>query len=172
MGKVIYGQSGYIGSSMSVRASLAYDAGEMPLSKWTKEEMLAALPDALASQLAKHTARTLRDNVLECAGWHHTGKYANKTDFYRVKDPEDIRPESIVPSAPQKKAKPEEDPLYYHGYFIEKRFHPYSRWHRVEEIRHDFKNARRVGNWLDVPYMGRKRFDLCTVERTTKRKIK
>ena len=95
-----------------------------------------------------------------------------ETDFYRVKDPDDINPDAIVPStAPQKKAKPEEDPLYYHGYFIEKRFHPYSRWHRVEEIRHDFKNARRVGNWLETPY-GRKRFDLCTVERTTKRKIK
>ena len=171
MGKVIFGQSGYVGQSMSVRASLAYDAGEGPRSRWTKGEMLAAIPDALASQLAKHTVRTLRENVLEYAGWHHTGKYANKTGFYRMKDPDEIDPESIVPSEHQKKAKPEEDPLYYHGYFIEKRFHPYSRWHRVEEIRHDFKNARRVGNWLETAY-GRKRFDLCTVERTTKRKVK
>ena len=33
MGKVSYGQSGYVGSSMSVRAAEAYAGGEMPKSK-------------------------------------------------------------------------------------------------------------------------------------------
>lgn len=33
MGAVSYGQGGYVGASMSVRAQEAYESGEMPISK-------------------------------------------------------------------------------------------------------------------------------------------
>lgn len=36
MTQVVYGQKGYLGSSMSVRAAEAYEQGEMPISRWTK----------------------------------------------------------------------------------------------------------------------------------------
>lgn len=36
MTQVAYGQKGYLGSSMSVRAVEAYEQGEMPISRWTK----------------------------------------------------------------------------------------------------------------------------------------
>lgn len=43
MGKVTYGQSGYVGSSMSESACEAYKNDEKPKSKWTKTAMLAAI---------------------------------------------------------------------------------------------------------------------------------
>lgn len=38
MSRVAYGQKGYIGASMSANARAAYEAGEMPRSKWTKAD--------------------------------------------------------------------------------------------------------------------------------------
>lgn len=43
MSRVAYGQKGYIGASMSANAQAAYEAGEMPRSKWTKAAIIAAL---------------------------------------------------------------------------------------------------------------------------------
>lgn len=43
MSRVAYGQKGYSGASMSVNARAAYEAGEMPRSKWTKTAILGAL---------------------------------------------------------------------------------------------------------------------------------
>lgn len=43
MSRVAYGQKGYIGASMSANARAAYEAGEMPRSKWTKAAILGAL---------------------------------------------------------------------------------------------------------------------------------
>ena len=43
MGKVLYNSAGYVGSSMSRRAREAYENGEKPKSRWTKEAMLDAL---------------------------------------------------------------------------------------------------------------------------------
>ena len=38
-----YGNKGYDGYSMSIRAREAYEDGEMPKSKWTKKAMLEAI---------------------------------------------------------------------------------------------------------------------------------
>ena len=43
MGAVSYGQSGYVGTSMSVRAKAAYESGEMPMSKWTRGAIISAI---------------------------------------------------------------------------------------------------------------------------------
>lgn len=89
MGKVRYGQKGYIGSSMSVRADAAYAVGEKPISKITAadkdyaNEILARYaPDvpplknlAQYKELLKKWGET---------SWHHTGKYAKETSFYHI----------------------------------------------------------------------------------------
>ena len=45
MTQVAYGQKGYLGSSMSVRAVEAYEQGEMPISRWTKTAIIQAVKD-------------------------------------------------------------------------------------------------------------------------------
>lgn len=90
MGKVSYGQSGYIGCKMSERAQEAYDSGERPMSKWSKWDILSELEydldeDTIA-RLSKYSTQTLKNVCLEWTSWHHTGSYANETDFYAVMD--------------------------------------------------------------------------------------
>lgn len=89
MGRVVYNQTGYVGCSMSERAALAYEDGEMPKSRWTKSAMLAAIADycdmfglAYDGSAAKLTKDALFERFFEWKSWHHTGKYANVTDFY------------------------------------------------------------------------------------------
>lgn len=85
-----WGNSGYIGQSMSIRASIAYDNGEKPWSKWTKWEILDALKndyDVPADKLAiieKFRLDTLKGYFLYSSSWHHTGKYFNETNFYSI----------------------------------------------------------------------------------------
>lgn len=57
------------GRGMSINALEAYDNGIMPVSKWNKK--LGLKSDELKS-------------ILDYDSWHHTGKYAMKTDFYRL----------------------------------------------------------------------------------------
>jgi hypothetical protein len=73
--------SGYSGYSMSNRASEAYNQGEKPLSRWTKEELLDLCEDK-AHALSRLTASELRRELLVSAGWHHTSSRCNVTDFY------------------------------------------------------------------------------------------
>lgn len=89
MGKVKYNQPGYVGCSMSVNAVLAYLSGEKPKSKWTKSTMLDAIASYCDSfgipydgSAASYKADVLFDKFFEWKSWHHTGKYANATDFY------------------------------------------------------------------------------------------
>lgn len=53
MGKVSYNSAGYVGSSMSRRAREAYENGEKPKSRWTKEAMLDALKRSMQEFLTK-----------------------------------------------------------------------------------------------------------------------
>lgn len=93
MGKVSYGQSGYIGCKMSERAQEAYDSGERPMSKWSKWDILSELEydldDEAIVKLSKYSVQALKNVCLEWTSWHHTGSYANETDFYQVIDGRD-----------------------------------------------------------------------------------
>ena len=90
MAKVSYGQSGYVGCKMSERAKEAYDNGERPMSKWNKWDILNELEydldDDTIAKLSKYSTQTLKNVCLEWTSWHHTGSYANETDFYAVMD--------------------------------------------------------------------------------------
>ena len=91
MGKVRYNQCGYDGQSMSHRARIAYAEGEMPKSKWTKAAMLDAIHDycdrfgiAYDRTRMRFTKGEIFERFFEWKSWHHTGKYANETDFYGI----------------------------------------------------------------------------------------
>lgn len=82
--------NGYDGYSMSNNARMAYeDCHKMPLSKWTKTELLSAIKSYNVSAdiilaLQKHNTDTLRRELLMYSGWHHTSEYYNKTNFYAI----------------------------------------------------------------------------------------
>lgn len=90
MAKVRYGQSGYIGCKMSERAQEAYDSGERSMSKWSKWDIICELENDLdddtIAKLGKYSAQAIKNICLEWTSWHHTGSYANETDFYAVID--------------------------------------------------------------------------------------
>lgn len=91
MGKVSYNQNGYVGSSMSVRALEAYESGEKPKSKWTKAAMLAEMRGYCEDYDIRYvepkmTKDELFDRFFEWTSWHHTGKFANPTDFYGLNE--------------------------------------------------------------------------------------
>lgn len=75
---VRYNQSGYIGSSKSVRAIEAEAEGKLPLSH--------AIPTlAKALGITRKATRDLLLKVGSCEV-HHTSKYANLTDYYDLED--------------------------------------------------------------------------------------
>lgn len=82
-------ENGYDGYAMSNNARMAYEDCEMPLSKWTKTELLSAIKSYNVSAdiilaLQKHNTDTLRRELLMYSGWHHTSEYYNKTNFYAI----------------------------------------------------------------------------------------
>lgn len=79
--------AGYTGYSMSQRAAEAYENGEKPLSKWTKNEIINKIKDIdkeKAQVFSKVKLAVLKDTVLRYSSWHHTSSRCNKTDFYEV----------------------------------------------------------------------------------------
>lgn len=95
MSRVAYGQKGYIGASMSANARAAYEAGEMPRSKWTKAAILGALRgycdemDLLYDPAVEsETKAALFDRFIAYSSWHHTGAYARETEFFALDEAE------------------------------------------------------------------------------------
>ena len=84
--------------SMSNNAIDAYARGLRPRSKWSKADILDALPaDARAYlKLDQYPLEFLREYFLYPEEWHHTSKLYNKTEFYRPRinsiddTPEDV----------------------------------------------------------------------------------
>ena len=93
MSRVMYNQPGYSGCSMSTRAVIAYESGERPKSKWTKQAMLEAIERCCHENGVEFDQRRysmvkadMLETFFEWTSWHHTGKYANVTDFYGVNE--------------------------------------------------------------------------------------
>lgn len=84
--------SGYSGYSMSNNAANAYENGEMPLSKWTKEDIIDDVKYIAENynvnfdinSLKKYAKETLKNAFLKQSSWHHTSLYCNKTYFYSI----------------------------------------------------------------------------------------
>lgn len=75
--------SGYDGYRMSKRASEAYRNGEKPFSKWTKKEIVSLSGD---ERMAGYPLSVLRQYFLYQSSWHHTSRYANRTDFFSISE--------------------------------------------------------------------------------------
>ena len=74
-----YGNKGYDGYSMSIRARLAYEDGEMPKSKWTKKAMLETIKEYCEDydvpyneKVEKWKKDQIFDRYFEYKSWHHT----------------------------------------------------------------------------------------------------
>lgn len=85
-----YGNGGYNWQQgMSNRAVRAYEMGEMPKSKWTKEAFKETLYEMIDVDVAdvflKLPVSDLKDILLKVKSWHHTGKYFNETNFYGIR---------------------------------------------------------------------------------------
>ncbi len=107
--------NGYRGYSMSNNAVDAYNDGEMPLSKWTKRELLDAIEaENNKINVSKLTSEELRDNFLTYAGYHHTSSYYNSTVFYRLKDSvEDLTQSDIDQIIANRKKREKKEPKPY-----------------------------------------------------------
>lgn len=86
---------GYVGHSKSKSALASEESGSMPMSKWTKDKILENLiyEDDLkpfADDFKKMTLKDLKDIALYEDGWHHTGRYYNRTSYYGVNSPSEI----------------------------------------------------------------------------------
>lgn len=93
--------AGYYGFSMSNNAMDAYENGEMPLSKWSKKAILAAVRDAAPDALpllSRCPLAVLRAHCLRRSSWHHTSSHYNKTDFFALDEfaLEDLTPETVA----------------------------------------------------------------------------
>lgn len=93
MGAVSYGQGGYVGTSMSVRAQEAYESGEMPMSKWTRGAIISAIKDyctdfdlAYDPEIETMSRAKLAEAYLEYKSWHHTGRFARETEFFGLNE--------------------------------------------------------------------------------------
>ena len=79
--------SGYSGYSMSNRAVEAYEDGEMPLSKWSKQLIIDEVVEYehfTEEELKRFSKKVLVEYFLERSSWHHTSNYCNKTYFYSI----------------------------------------------------------------------------------------
>lgn len=125
MSRVAYGQKGYIGASMSANAQAAYEAGEMPRSKWTKAAIIAALRGYCEeidlfydSAVESETKAALFDRFIAYSSWHHTGTYARETEFFaldeeavvgafRELEPEEVAERDLILAQAQARAQDE-----------------------------------------------------------------
>lgn len=135
---------GYIGYSMSENAAMAYDEGEKPLSKWTKQVLIDAIiedSDWTEAELKKAPLAVLREMFLYYDGWHHTGKMFNETSFYALD--EDVMSkhdtaelsERITEYKAEKKAARAEK-AEKHEEQLAKAFIKYEEWHGTRNYGH------------------------------------
>lgn len=75
---------------MSNRAVMAYEAGERPLSRWTKDLMKSEVEKMAGRDVARILMelplKDLKDALLYNSSYHHTGRYFNRTDFYSINE--------------------------------------------------------------------------------------
>lgn len=84
-----YSGNGYDGYSMSNNARSAYENGEMPISKWSKSEIIRAISEIdnkYSEKLKKVPLSRLRAHFLEYTSWHHTSSKYNRTNFYTISE--------------------------------------------------------------------------------------
>lgn len=101
--------AGYYKYSMSNNAVDAYMAGEKPLSKWRKADILDTLSPEQREAAKGMSLAALCELFLEYRGWHHTSSHYNRTEFYGIAEwLDEITVEQIKDAAEQDKKEREE----------------------------------------------------------------
>lgn len=146
--------AGYHNYSMSNNAVIAYQNGEKPLSKWTKAEILDRLPDSLKASAKRLTVSEAKGLFLRHSSWHHTSSMFNRTDFYTLRDAEEVTAADIEEVIARRKPKPEKPQavkaLVRYGEWVGTRKRP--------KLIEKESYAILVGNWAYLPE-GKKRTD-------------
>lgn len=170
-----FSNSGYVGMSMSVRAAEAYENGAMPLSKWTKREILAYIEDETkkSNHFKGWNTEELK-TLLVYDSWHHTSAAFNETSFHEI-DFDKVYEylggkEKPVIKIEKKVLKEEEG--YFHGTYTETEYHPFATNKFKKYITHyiNFENARKKGGWYIMPDGKRKKESNCFIKAHTKNK--
>lgn len=125
---------------MSIRAREAYDSGEKPWSKWTKDDILDSFDEPLRSLLAKFSCKILKANCLRKSSWHHTGNYCNRTSFYCVLDADQINVDDFT----NFKKKPRQKAIIKEHYAVAK----YNDWSGSRAHPH-CEEKKAVIHWTD-----------------------
>ena len=74
--RIVGGNSGYVGYSMSKRAAEAKEKGRFPKTQFVKEYGVPA----------SHLDALVEAGIISNDEWHHTSKFGNKTTFYSWSD--------------------------------------------------------------------------------------
>lgn len=168
--------SGYYKNKMSNRAVAAYESGEKPISKWTKQDILyeiyrsGKLSSKKYTEVEKWTKDELVEAFLSLSGWHHTSSAFNRTNFYYVN--EDHIKENVKRPSVEKTKKPEISTYYVHGEYKEVEFHPTSKskWNKYKEYWVPFENGQIKGDWLILENGKRKKLSNVNILAKTKTK--
>lgn len=106
--------AGYKGYSMSNNAVRAYEDGEMPISKWTRQAVIDWIADDLETDSSNIKLLKRYKDYLYYVSWHHTSKYYNRTEFFRVEytlDEIQVNDQSALDRVKSKEIKKEIDKL-------------------------------------------------------------
>ena len=169
--------NGYDGMRMSINAENAYEGGEKPLSKWTKELILDAINKIENKNYSGYFDNWTKDQLFKLlyrSSWHHTSGAYNKTDFYTI-DEDEVDKYFSTKTKPnvvtQKQPKAEIEPEFCHGKYRQVEYHPYSLHNKYIETWVDFKNAHIKGNWVILNDGHKKALDNCQIDSYTKERI-
>lgn len=142
---VRFNQSGYIGCRMSERAKEAYEGGEAPLSKWSKSKILYEVKKNYSEEVNQHVRKWSKDYLasvfLYQSSWHHTGKCAQRTNFYKF---DSSKEESTILNLTFTAAKREPKKTHY-------AIATWSEWVRTGWQKHPWKkvNHKSIAIWED-----------------------
>lgn len=86
---------GYKGHSKSNSAIASEEQGSKPKNKWTKDDIMGYIEDEPSlepfyGELNGMNTSKLKDIALASDGWHHTGAFYGKTDYFSIASPYDI----------------------------------------------------------------------------------
>ena len=154
---VEFNQSGYIGISRSCRAKKAYEGGEKPSSKWTKEALLEGIAEAFGEDVAEKAKKLgkleLINNFLKKTSWHHVGIFATKIWFYEIAEDRTAEEASrlvdqLIEEKAGKKAGKKEDNFTFLVLTRKKNISNYRKWPKWKNftyfciLKNDEKKAR------------------------------
>lgn len=146
---------GYIGNKYSERAKECYDSNILPMSQWTKRQLLEEIEfeyeiqEIYEIKLEKLPLEVLRNVFLVYDSWHHTGTYYKETKFYRLVEIDDMdwvykNLKSQIEERKKQKCTPQIEPM-------EKVYYRWIEWKGTRKYPklQEYKDyGIKIGNWI------------------------